>query len=98
MCYSGTILFSTLAYRGKGEVHLLFSTLVYKGKGDVYLEPYCSRPWRIKAREMSYFGTVLLSTFAYRGKGEVHLLFSTLVYKGKRDVLLWNHTILDLDV
>ena len=25
-----------------------FSTLAYKGKGDVYSEPYCSRPWRIK--------------------------------------------------
>ena len=25
---------------------------------------------------------------AYKGKGEVHLLFSTLVYKGKGDVLL----------
>ena len=37
----GTILFSTLVYKGKGEVHLLFSTLTYKGKGDVYLL-YCT--------------------------------------------------------
>jgi len=33
---------------------LLFSALAYKGKRDIYLELYCSRPWRIKAREMSY--------------------------------------------
>jgi len=37
MSYFGTILFSTLVYKGKGEVHSLFSTLAYKGKGDVLL-------------------------------------------------------------
>jgi len=37
---------------------------------------------------MACSGTVLFSTFAYKGKGEVHLLFSSLEYIGKRDVLL----------
>jgi len=60
-----TLLFSTLAYKGKGDVLLgiiLFSTLAYKGKTDVLLR------------------TILFSTLAYKGKGEVHFadLYNTL--------------------
>jgi len=57
------LLFSTLEYKGKGEVHLLFSTLAYKGMGDVYLEPNCSRHWRIKERESFTYWYNILQTY-----------------------------------
>jgi len=53
--------------------------LTHKGREDVYSKPYCSRPWRVKARGMSYLEPYCFRPWRIKA----------------RERFTWNPTVLD---
>jgi len=76
MSYFGTILFLTLVYKGKGEVHSLFRPWHIKARDMSYFRTilFSTLAYKGKGEVHSLF-----STLAYKGKGDVLLWNHTIL-------------------